>query len=122
MDINSASTHQKYQWIREGKHIDALRKDSNMWIKITACQRKIVLDKIAKDDAREKLKLGSDADIFEVIQLSAKTHDEIIELILQDKYLTYFSKHPDMGIRIRAKKQMRDYLEEIGSIPSHRPY
>jgi hypothetical protein len=47
-----------------------------------------------------------------MIQLSAKTNNEVYDLISNNKYLTYFVEHPKLHYRVRAKKQMRKFLNE----------
>ena len=110
MNIFAASKHQKLKWIEEGEYVDLLIKDKSKWIEIAARKRRVELRKETDLAERENLKESMDADLFDVIVLSAKTDTEVYELIAKNKFLTYFAKHENIGFRVRAKKQMKDYL------------
>ena len=112
MNINDASQHQKFRWIEEGKHLEELKTDTNGWVKIRAVQKTAELNQQKHVDDRVALKGSMDADLFEVIQLSAKTEEQIYALIAENKFLTHFSRDHRLGVRIRAKAQMKLYLKE----------
>ena len=113
MNVYAASKHQKRQWIKDGEHVELLCNDSNNWIKIAAIGRRRELEEQDRYDKIDKLKNSMDADLFDVIVLSAKSTEEVYALILENKFLTYFMNHDKMGYRIRAKRQMRLYLEHL---------
>ncbi len=112
MNVYDATKHQKFGWIENGEHLDLLAMDQNGWVKIRAIQKRAELKQKKHVDDRVALKESMDADLFEVIQLSAKSTEEIYELIANNKFLTYFAKDERMGVRLRAKNQMKKYLEE----------
>ena len=97
-------------WIKNGEHIEILCQDTG-WIKIRACQKRAELKQQKEVDDKLALKASMDADLFDVIQLSVKTEEQIHELIAENKFLTYFAKDHRIGIRVRAKKQMKEYIE-----------
>jgi len=113
MDINAASKRQKLQWVKDGEHINILIHDANNWVKIAARGKRIELREAHRKQELQDLRNSMSADLFEVIQLSAKTDKEVYELISQNKYLTYFAGHVNMSYRVRAKKRIKDYLKEI---------
>lgn len=110
MNVYEATNHQKFQWIKDSEHIGLLCNDKNNWVRIRACKKRAEIKHQKDIDHRHALKGSMDADLFEVIVLSAKSEEEIHNLIVNDKFLTYFMNDHRLGIRIRAKKQMKDYL------------
>lgn len=116
MDLKVASKHQKRKFIEDGQYIDQLVNDDSRWIQIRAKQKRIELKQQQKqqqkDDNLKKLMASQEPDLFEVIVLSSKSTSEMLTMISENKFLPYFARHDKMGIRLRAKRQLKHFLKE----------